>query len=77
MMQQWSGLNDLLIQQVLVTTSTMLAAERDVSTRPVTRNRPLSLDGLNNDTVGEECNAAKSYEVTQVPTDRQTMLLID
>jgi hypothetical protein len=58
-------------------TLTMLAAERDVPTRPATQNRALSLDALDDDTVGEKYNAAKSGEVTQVLTDRQTTSLID
>lgn len=66
-----------MIQQAMDPTSTMLAAERDVSTRPVLKDRPLSLDALDNDTGCEKYNAAKSYEVTQVPTDRQTTSLID
>jgi hypothetical protein len=77
MTQQWSGLNDLLIQQAMDPTSTTLAAERDFSTTPVTQTRPLSLDALDNDTGREKHNAAKSYEVTQVPTHRQTTSLID
>jgi hypothetical protein len=57
-------------------TLTMLAAERDVSSRPVTQNRPLSLDAVDNDTICEKYNAAKSCGVTQVPKDRQAILLI-